>query len=132
MEGGFLDLLPCQKVSVSCCGCLGAKSCLTLCDPMDWSPPGFSVHGILQARILEWVAISFSRDSSGQLPNLPLWHWQVNSLLLSPGKLLRPLQRAPFLVLVSQGNPFFQSSFSWMALLLRSDNTIFFLNFSHP
>ena len=36
----------------------------TLCDPMDCSPPGFSVHGVLQARILEWVAISFSRGSS--------------------------------------------------------------------
>ena len=34
----------------------------TLCDPMDCSPPGFSVYGILQARILEWVAIPFSRD----------------------------------------------------------------------
>ena len=34
--------------------------CLTLCDPIDGSPPGFFVHGILQARILEWVAISFS------------------------------------------------------------------------
>ena len=37
---------------------------LTLCDPMDCSPPGSSVHGILQARILQWVAISFSRESS--------------------------------------------------------------------
>ena len=43
---------------------LVAQSCLTLCDPMDYSPPGSSVHGILQARILEWVAISFSRGSS--------------------------------------------------------------------
>ena len=33
------------------------QSCPTLCDPMDWGPPGSSVHGILQARILEWVAI---------------------------------------------------------------------------
>ena len=41
-----------------------AQSCPTLCDPVDCSPPGFSVHGILQARILEWVAISFSRESS--------------------------------------------------------------------
>ena len=41
-----------------------AQSCLTLCNPMDCSPPGFSVHRILQARILEWVAISFSRGSS--------------------------------------------------------------------
>ena len=38
------------------------QSCLTLCDPLNCSPPGSSVHGILQARILEWVAISFSRD----------------------------------------------------------------------
>ena len=38
--------------------------CLTLCDPTDCSPPGSSVHGILQGRILEWVAIPFSRGSS--------------------------------------------------------------------
>ena len=42
----------------------GAQSCLTLCNPMDCSLPGSSIHGILQARILEWVAISFSRGSS--------------------------------------------------------------------
>ena len=41
-----------------------AQSCPTLCDPMDCSLPGSSVHGILQARILEWVTISFSRVSS--------------------------------------------------------------------
>ena len=41
-----------------------AQSCPTLCDPMDCSLLGFSVHGIFQARILEWVAISFSRGSS--------------------------------------------------------------------
>ena len=40
---------------------LVAQLCLTLCDPMDCSPPGSSVHGTLQARILEWVAIPFSR-----------------------------------------------------------------------
>ena len=40
------------------------QSCPTLCDPMDCGPPGSSVHGILQARILKWVAISFSRRSS--------------------------------------------------------------------
>ena len=38
--------------------------CLTLCDPMDCCPPGSSVHGILQARILEWVAMPSSRESS--------------------------------------------------------------------
>jgi len=43
---------------------LDNQSCPTLWDPMDCSPPGSSVHGILQARILEWVAIPFSRGSS--------------------------------------------------------------------
>ena len=41
------------------------QSCLILCDPMDYKPPDFSVHGIFQARILEWVAISFSSLSGG-------------------------------------------------------------------
>ena len=41
-----------------------AQSCPTLCDPVDCSPPGSSLHGILQARVLEWGAISFSRGSS--------------------------------------------------------------------
>ena len=40
------------------------QSCLTLCDPMGCSPPGSSVHGIFQARVLAWLAISFSRGSS--------------------------------------------------------------------
>ena len=39
-----------------------AQSCPCLCDPMDCSLPGFSIHRIFKARILEWVAISFSRD----------------------------------------------------------------------
>ena len=37
------------------------QSCLTLCDPIDWSPPGSSVHGIFSARILEWISVSSSR-----------------------------------------------------------------------
>ena len=41
-----------------------AQSCLTLCDPMDCSLPGSSVHGVFQAIVLEWIAISFSRGSS--------------------------------------------------------------------
>ena len=44
-----------------CC----AKLCLTLCNPMDGSPLDSSIHGVFQARILKWVAISFSRRSSG-------------------------------------------------------------------
>ena len=43
---------------------LVTQSCPILCDPMNCSPPDFSVHGILQARILEWVAIPFPRGSS--------------------------------------------------------------------
>ena len=43
------------------------QSCLTLCDPIDGSPPGSPIPGILQARILEWVAISFSNA----------WKWKV-------------------------------------------------------
>ena len=44
--------------------CMCAQLCLVLCDPTDCNPQGSSVHEIFQARILEWVAISFSRGSS--------------------------------------------------------------------
>ena len=56
----------CECVCVCVCVCLKPKwqSCLTLCNSMDCSPPDFSGHGIFQAWILEWVAISFSRGSS--------------------------------------------------------------------
>ena len=47
----------------SCMCVLVSQSCPTLCHPMDYTPPGSSVHGVLQARILEWVAIPFSRGS---------------------------------------------------------------------
>ena len=43
---------------------LVTQPCPTLCHPMNYSPPGSSVHGILQARILAWIAIPFSRESS--------------------------------------------------------------------
>ena len=49
------------------------QSCPTLCNPMDCSPPGSSVHGIFQARILEWVAISSSRGSSQSRGWTHLW-----------------------------------------------------------
>ena len=53
-----------SELKMCCVLCLAAQSCLTLCDPMDCSPPGSSIHGILQARILEWVLISFCKGSS--------------------------------------------------------------------
>ena len=67
------------------------QSCLTLCDPLDCSPPGSSVYGILQARLLEWVAMSSSRDlsdpefepESSVIPAL-----QVDSLPLNQGEKL--------------------------------------------
>ena len=52
------------ELSVPCVHAKWLQSCPALCDPIDCSPPGSSVHGILQARILESVAISFSRGSS--------------------------------------------------------------------
>lgn len=67
----------CQEREVLKCYRLVTKSCLILCDPMDYSLPGSTVHGISQARISEWVAIP-SRGSK-----LCLLHWQVGSLLLS-------------------------------------------------
>ena len=72
-------------VCVCVCVCvLIAQLCLTLCNPMDCSLPGFSVHGILQARILEWVVILFSRGCSnpGIRPRSPAW--QADSLLSEP------------------------------------------------
>ena len=58
----FLMYLQIQShtLSAAAAAAKSLQSCPTLCDPMDCSLPGFSVHGILQARTLEWVAISFS------------------------------------------------------------------------
>ena len=67
ITGGFFTSWATREVQLIESACVHAKSlqlCLTLCDPMDCSPPGSSVHGILQARILERVVISFSRGSS--------------------------------------------------------------------
>ena len=56
-----------KKYIIYICLCMHAKSlqlCLTLCDPIDYSLPSSSAHGILQARILKWVAIAFCSRSS--------------------------------------------------------------------
>ena len=99
---------------------LVAQSCLTLCDPMDCTPPGFSVHGILQARILEWVAISFSRGPSnpGNKPGClalqadsllsatreALYLWNINIIFKTKGK--KVLVAQSYLTLQSYGlNP---------------------------
>ena len=64
ISASVLPLLPLRQHHHLALLCVGAQSCLTLCNPMDGSPPGSSVPGILQARILEWIAISTSRESS--------------------------------------------------------------------
>ena len=70
-----------------CCGSV-AKLCLTLLQPHHYSPPGSSFHGVSQARILEWVSISFSRGSSQPRDqthiSLCLLYWQMGSLPLVP------------------------------------------------
>ena len=65
--------------------CLVAKSCPALCEPKDYSPPGSSVHGMSQARILEWVAISYSRvgfqgGASGKESTPPMQDTRVQFL----------------------------------------------------
>ena len=63
---------------------LVTQSCPTLCNPMDRSSPGSFVHGILQARILEWVAISSSRVSSRPRDWTTCTGWQADALLSKP------------------------------------------------
>ena len=68
----------CQHLVDPAAAAKSLQSCLTLCDPIDGSPPGSPVPGILQARTLEWVAISFSNA----------WKWKVKRKLLSRVRLL--------------------------------------------
>ena len=68
-------------LQLNVCACVHAHSCPMLCDLMDYSPSGSSVHVISHARILEWVAISFSRGSSQLRDRTPvscLGRWTLN------------------------------------------------------
>ena len=68
-EGDWPEGILClRRVCICPVLCMCTQSCPTLCDPVDCSPPGSSVHGISQARILEWVAFPFPVD----LPNLEI------------------------------------------------------------
>ena len=60
----YKHALKINRIAIIICVCSVTRSYLTFCNPMNCSPPGFSVHEISQAIILEWVAISFSRRSS--------------------------------------------------------------------
>ena len=94
-----------RKVEISniqticrCClvGCVCAQSCQGLCNTMDCSLPDASVHGVFQAMILEWVAISSSRGSSRtQGSNPHLLRWQADSFPIAPpGKPLHMIHNA--------------------------------------
>ena len=70
MTGGSICIHKSYSENLFLITCAAAKllqSCPTLCDPIDGSPPGFPIPGILQARTLEWVAISFSKFTSPKL-----------------------------------------------------------------
>ena len=68
--------------------CLATSVMANFCNPMDCSLPGSSIHRILQARILEWVAVTFSRGSSQPRDRTPVSYiylrWQAGSLPLAP------------------------------------------------
>ena len=74
-------LLQCMKVKSES---EVAQSCPTLSDPMDWSPPGSSIHGIFQARVLELGAIAFSNIlpvAKYVPPNYVLYNWEKNHMI---------------------------------------------------
>ena len=85
------------------------QSCPTLCDPIDGSPPGSPVPGILQARILEWVAISFSNA----------WKWKVKVKPFSCVQLSATPWNAAYQAPLSMG---FSSQECWSGLPLPSPN----------
>ena len=69
-----VDYEVCVKISSAAAAAKSLQSCLTLCNPLDCSLPGFPVHGILQERILEWVAVPSFRDlpDPGTEPTSPV------------------------------------------------------------
>ena len=94
------------------------QSCLTLCDPIDGSPPGFSVPGILQARTLEWVVISFSNASK----------WKVKVKSFSRVRLLATPWTAAYGAPPSMG---FSRQEYWSVVLLPSPTEWLVLLFNH-
>ena len=113
----FLDSIYmcfCYSVTKSCPAAAAAKSlqsCPTLCDPIDGRPPGSSVPGILHARILEWVAISFSNA----------WKWKVKVKSLSRARLLATPWTAAYQAPPSMG---FSRKEYWSGLPLPSPSHV--------
>ena len=92
-------------VCVCVCVCSVTQSFPALCDPLNYSPPGFSVHGILQAKVLEWVDISYSRGSS-QLRDQTQICWVGRQILYHcvPGKPSRRCEPLSVNVLSCRGS----------------------------
>ena len=82
-----------MNILIAAAAAKSLQSCLTLCDPIDGSPPGSTVPGILQARTLEWVAISFSNA----------WKWKVKVKLLSRVRFLATPWTAAYQAPLSMG-----------------------------
>ena len=125
----FVSVTFFETFHIICVCVLVAQSCPTLCDPMDCSPPGSSVHRIFQTRILEWVAISSSRGSSqsrdqtrisciGRSVLYPSTTWEAPNHCLPVGFLRNsaiPWQKWVVHLHLEQSRSFFFSS--WKQLL---------------
>ena len=113
----ILNTLPhSKKLLAYVCYAKSLQSCPTLCDPIDGSPPGSSVPGILQARTLEWVAISYSST----------WKWKVKVKSLSRVRLLATPWTAAYPAPPSMG---FSRQEYWSRVPLPSPCICIFLHF---
>ena len=99
----------CDNMDGAAAAAKSLQSCPTLCDPIDGSPPGSPIPGILQARTLEWVAISFSKA----------WKWKVKVKSLSCVRLLATPWTAAYQAPPSMG---FSRQEYWSGLPLPSPN----------
>ena len=68
MDCSLVSIIIMEKIYMCVCVCVGPQSCPTPCDPMDHNSPGSSVHGILQARVLDWGATAFSASPQNPVP----------------------------------------------------------------
>ena len=108
----------CEQDTAAAAAAKLPQSCPTLCDPIDGSPPGSPVSGILQAITLEWVAISFSNA----------WKWNVKVKSLSGVRLLATLWTAAYQAPPSMG---FSRQECWSGVPLTSFNsTLYFQGYS--
>ena len=113
-DGSLLSFFPAiwTTLLAAAAAAKSLQSCLTLCDPTDGSPPGSPITGILQARTLEWVAISFSN----------VWKWKVKGKSLSRVRLFETPWTAAFRAPASMG---FSRQEYWSGVPSPTSNTYF-------